>query len=129
MILDSTFLVDLERERKRGEAGAAAGFLRTREDVSFAITFTIAGELAAGRSLGQDREKWERFIRPFRLYEYSPDVAWAFGRSFRQLQHDGLMIGANDLWIAATALANDVPVVTRNDREFSRVEGLKVFGY
>ena len=129
MILDSTFLVDLERERKRAEKGAAVAFLRSHEDVSFAITFTIAGELAAGRSLGLDREKWERFIRPFRFYEYSTDVAWLFGRSFRQLQQDGRMIGANDLWIAATALANDVPVVTRNDREFSRVEGLKVFGY
>ncbi len=129
MILDSTFLVDMERERKRGEAGAAVGFLRAHEDVSFAITFTIAGELAAGRSLGLDRAKWERFIRPFRIFDYSPEVAWIFGRSFRRLQQDGLMIGANDLWIAATALANDVPVVTRNDREFSRVEDLKVFGY
>jgi len=129
MILDSTFLVDLERERKRKEAAAAVTFLRAHEDVTFAITFTIAAELAAGRSLGLDREKWECFIRPFRVYDYSPEVAWAFGRSFRQLQRDGRMIGANDLWIAATALANDVPVVTRNDREFSRVEGLKVFGY
>lgn len=129
MILDSTFLVDLERERRREEAGPAVRFLRAHEDVSFAITFTIAGELAAGRSLGLDREKWERFIQPFRLYEYSPDVAWLFGRSFRQLQRDGLMIGANDLWIAATALANKMPVVTRNDREFSRVEGLRVLGY
>jgi len=129
MILDSTFLVDLERERKRGEAGPAVRFLEAHEDVSFAITFTIAGELAAGRSLGLDRENWERFIQPFRVYDYSADVAWAFGHSFRQLQRDGLMIGANDLWIAATALANDVAVVTRNDREFSRVEGLNVFGY
>ncbi|MGJ3243568.1 MAG: type II toxin-antitoxin system VapC family toxin [Opitutales bacterium] len=129
MILDSTFLVDLERERMRGASGAAVTFLRAHEEVSFAITFTIAGELAAGRSLGLDREKWMRFIQPFRFYDYSPDVAWLFGASFRQLQRDGRMIGANDLWIAATALANDVPVVTRNDREFSGVEGLKVFGY
>jgi tRNA(fMet)-specific endonuclease VapC len=129
MILDSTFLVDLERERKRGEQGPAVAFLRTHEDVFFAITFTIAGELAAGRSLGLDREKWERFIHPFRMYAYSPEVAWTFGRAFRQLQREGTLIGANDLWIAATALANNVPIVTRNDRDFSRVEGLQVFGY
>lgn len=129
MILDSTFLVDLGRERKRREVGAAVTFLRAHKDVAFAITFTIAGELAACRSLGLDREKWERFIRPFRVFDYSPEVAWTFGCSFRQLQRDGRMIGANDLWIAATALANDLPVVTRNDREFSCVEGLQVFGY
>jgi tRNA(fMet)-specific endonuclease VapC len=129
MILDSTFLVDLERERKRGERGPAMEFLRANEGVFFAITFTIAGELAAGRSLGMDREKWERFIQPFRMYAYSPEVAWTFGRAFRQLQGEGTLIGANDLWIAATALANDVPIVTRNERDFSRVEGLKVFAY
>ena len=39
------------------------------------------------------------------------------------------MIGANDLWIAATALANGVAVVTRNESEFSRVDGLRVLGY
>lgn len=129
MILDSTFLVDLERERKRGEQGPAVRFLQQHEETTFAITFTIAGELAAGRSLGQERAQWERFIEPFRLYEYTSDVAWIFGSIYRQLQRDGGMIGANDLWIAATALANNVAVVTRNDREFSRVEGLEVFGY
>jgi tRNA(fMet)-specific endonuclease VapC len=129
MILDSTFLVDMERERRRGDVGAAIRFLRANEDVPFAITFTIAGELAAGRSLGLDREKWERFIQPFRLYDYSSDVAWHFGQAFRQLQRDGLMIGTNDLWIAATALTNRVPVVTRNDHEFSRIKGLKVIAY
>jgi tRNA(fMet)-specific endonuclease VapC len=129
VILESTFLVDFERERKRGEVGAAVHFLRRHADVSFAITFTIAGELAAGQSLGMDREKWEGFIRPFRLYGFNSDVAWMFGHSFRQLQRDGFMIGANDLWIASTALANGVAVVTRNHREFSRVNGLEVLSY
>ena len=129
MILDSTFLVDFERERRRGEAGPAVGFLRAHENISFAITFTIAGELAAGRSLGLDREKWELFIQPFRLYEYNAEVAWLFGHAFRQLRRDGLMIGANDLWIAATAMANKTTVVTRNDREFSRINGLSVLSY
>lgn len=129
MILDSTFLVDLERERRKGQEGSATHFLQAHLSVSFAITFTIAGELAAGRSLGQDRDRWERFIRPFRMYDYNEDVAWAFGKSYRQLQRDGTMIGADDLWIAATALSNGIPLVTRNAREFSRVEGLDVIGY
>jgi predicted nucleic acid-binding protein len=42
---------------------------------------------------------------------------------------NGLLIGANDLWIAATALAFGKPVVTRNLREFQRVPGLTVLDY
>lgn len=38
----------------------------------------------------------------------------------------GRNIGPNDLWIAAHALALDAVLVTNNEREFSRVPGLKV---
>lgn len=38
----------------------------------------------------------------------------------------GKNIGHNDLWIAAHALALDAVLVTNNEREFSRVPGLKV---
>jgi tRNA(fMet)-specific endonuclease VapC len=38
----------------------------------------------------------------------------------------GKNIGQNDLWIAAHALALDAVLVTNNEREFSRVPGLKM---
>ncbi len=37
----------------------------------------------------------------------------------------GTPIGANDLLIAAIALANGLTLVTHNTREFSRIDGLK----
>jgi tRNA(fMet)-specific endonuclease VapC len=39
---------------------------------------------------------------------------------------DGTPIGPNDLWIAAHALALGATVVTGNEREFRRVQGLRV---
>jgi len=129
MILDSTFLVDFEREMRRGETGPACRLLEKQGESLLAITFTVAGELAAGASLGADRAKWEEFLRPFELLTFSPDVAWIFGGLYRQLRGQGTLIGANDLWIAATALAHDRPLVTRNAGEFSRISGLAVLGY
>jgi len=129
MILDSTFLVDLEREVHRGEEGGATRFLSKYSNLPLAITFTIAGELAAGSSLGADRKKWEAFIRPFQFLDYEHSVAWWYGGIYRELKDKGGMIGANDLWIAATAMAHDRPLVTRNHREFSRVSGLVVHSY
>ncbi len=57
MILDSTFLVDFERESARRKAGRATEFLEARPEEELCITFTIVGELAAGESLGRDRAK------------------------------------------------------------------------
>ena len=36
------------------------------------------------------------------------------------------LMGCNDMWIAAHALALDLPLVTNNTREFSRVPGLTI---
>ncbi|MGH8499346.1 MAG: PIN domain-containing protein [Methylococcales bacterium] len=40
------------------------------------------------------------------------------------LEKAGTPIGANDLWIAAHALTEDLVLVTNNLREFDRVPGL-----
>jgi tRNA(fMet)-specific endonuclease VapC len=59
----------------------------------------------------------------------TPEVSWQFGRAFRHLRDNGNLIGANDLWIAATGLAYEMPVVTRNVEHFKRVPGLEVESY
>jgi predicted nucleic acid-binding protein len=127
--LDSTFLVDFEREVARRSDGPATRFMQTRSDEELCLTFTIAGELAAGESMGRDRAKWETFIRPFRFLGYHDDVAWRFGEIFGELRRKGPLLGANDMWIAVAALANDQPLVTRNPAEFRRVAGLEVLSY
>lgn len=49
-----------------------------------------------------------------------------YGRIRADLQRRGQPIGSNDLLIAAHALALDCILVTDNEREFSRVPGLRV---
>ncbi len=41
----------------------------------------------------------------------------------------GKIIGVNDLWIAATALSQNLAVLTTNVSEFSRIDGLTVLDY
>lgn len=128
MILETTFLVDLERELNRDHSGPAQRFLEQHGDDRFHITPTIAGELAAGASLAQ-RKDWESFVRPFRVLETNANVAWEYGQLYRYLSDNGMLIGSNDLWIAASGLAHGMPLVTRNRRHFRRVPGLTVADY
>ncbi|HSF18759.1 MAG TPA: type II toxin-antitoxin system VapC family toxin [Vicinamibacteria bacterium] len=128
LILETTFLVDLERELARGASGPAQELLESRENASLHITYTIAGELAAGASLSE-RDLWRNFVSPFRILPFNEDVEWQYGQSYRYLKEHGLLIGSNDLWTAATALAYDMPLVTRNRSHFRRVPGLKIASY
>lgn len=50
-------------------------------------------------------------------------VAAAWARLRMHLAQAGRRLNVNDLWIAATALAHEVPVVTQDD-DFSPVEGI-----
>jgi tRNA(fMet)-specific endonuclease VapC len=49
-----------------------------------------------------------------------------YAEQFPRLKSAGTPIGANDLWIACHALARDAILVTNNEREFARVNGLRV---
>jgi tRNA(fMet)-specific endonuclease VapC len=50
----------------------------------------------------------------------------AYARTRQALERSGASVSANDLLIAAHALALDCILVTDNEREFSRVPGLRV---
>ena len=127
LILETTFLIDLEREHHR-TPGRAIGFLEANEDARLYLPFIVAGELAAGTSLSK-RSTWEAFLAPFYVLPSMPNVSWEYGRAYRYLQENGRLIGGNDLWIAATALAYRMPVVTRNVEHYRRVPGLEVEEY
>jgi predicted nucleic acid-binding protein len=128
LILETSFLVDLEREHNRGAPGPAIAFLEANSEARLYLPFIVAGELAAGTSLA-DRARWEAFLAPFYVLASNADVSWEYGRAYRYLHENGRLIGGNDLWIAATGLAYRMPVVTRNTAHYRRVPGLDVQAY
>ena len=125
LILDTNFVITAERETRRGAPGRADAFLARSPGKTFFITFTVAGELACGQS-ARARHDWERLSRPYPVLPWTAEIAWHHGELYRTLAAACQLIGTNDLWIAATALADGHSVVTNNDDEFSRVLGLIV---
>jgi tRNA(fMet)-specific endonuclease VapC len=68
----------------------------------------------------------ERVLTGMEILDVDLSVARIHSEIWSDLAEKGQMIGAHDLWLAASALANDCELVTRNVREFERVPGLSV---
>lgn len=128
LILDTNFIVTAEREAKHRDHGSTDAFLATHSRETFHITFTVAGELACGKSAAA-MAQWKRLCKPYPILPWSIDVSWQYGEIYRHLAAKGTLIGTNDLWIAATAMVHDMGVVTRNLAEFQRVPGLSVLTF
>lgn len=70
------------------------------------------------------RTQFERLLTGFAVLDVTAAVAAEYARVARELRARGNLIPANDLWIAATALAHGIALVTGNRRHFERVPGL-----
>jgi tRNA(fMet)-specific endonuclease VapC len=63
---------------------------------------------------------------PFEVLSFDSGAAVEYGTIRHTLEKAGLPIGPMDMLIAAHALAADVCLVTNNEREFTRVSGLRI---
>src|SRR5687768_9281053 len=99
MLTDTTFWIDLARERRRGEAGPATAFMRANRAHSLSVSIVTWGELAAGV---ESISELERLLRRVAVHFLPMQVAWQAGRIDRALAARGERLGENDNWIAAT---------------------------
>ncbi len=131
--LDTSFLVDLLRERARGNKGAAHRMLQTLADEELAISIHVSCELHAGAELSKapadEHTRVDALCAALRIVAADERFPVEYGRLFGELRRRGESISTMDLLIAAAARVEDARLVTRNVRDFERVPGLNVVSY
>ena len=95
-----------------------------------AMSVVTLGELRFGAEKSQSRDRALAAIAQLEAKMHIAALAESAGEHYGQiraaLQLRGEMIGNNDLWLAAHARAEGWILVTNNEREFARVDGLRV---
>ncbi|MGB8583992.1 MAG: type II toxin-antitoxin system VapC family toxin [Candidatus Sulfotelmatobacter sp.] len=125
-LLDTNICIYIRQERPQQ---VLRRFLKLRpgEAVLSVITY---GELLYGAVKSAQRtaalERLRELVRLLPARALPESAAETYGAMRAELESKGEMIGNNDLWIAAHALAAGLTLVTNNEKEFRRVRGLKV---
>jgi tRNA(fMet)-specific endonuclease VapC len=125
-LLDTNICIYI-REKRPEEVLRRFRKLRAGEAALSVITF---GELFYGANKSAQRaaalERLRELIHVLPALPLPEAAAETYGTIRADLEAKGAMIGNNDLWIAAHALAADLTLVSNNLREFRRVSGLRL---
>jgi len=126
ILIDASILIEHERKQLTLDS-----YLGGREDEEFFLSVVTASELLHGVHRAQEpgvrarRSAWvEAVLERFPLLPVDLSVARAHAQVWAHLAGEGRMVGAHDLWLAASCLAHGFALVTANVREFERVPGL-----
>src|SRR5437667_10909470 len=133
MIGDTDFFIDLmhprltQHERGVKRAGDVEG-----RGLRIAMTAVTRFELfSAVAQFGRPKERARilGILGSFATYPLDGPAADEAGRIYGSLRARGNPIGVADALIAAIALLQREPLITRNRREFGQVEGLELETY
>lgn len=131
--LDTTFLVDFQREIARSKAGGATAFLQARPTERLRVSVHALCELEAGVCLAghpeRERTRLETLVQSLDVVYPQEAFVRMYGQTFAALEARGRRIPAMDLLIAVAALVDGASLVTGNRRDFEGIPDLTVLSY
>lgn len=128
LIIDTCIFIAMERDKHK-----PLNFAQWAEHGEAYISAITATELLIGVHCADTKAREmrraafvEAIIGRIPALDFTLETARIHSFLYAQLSKKGLLIGAHDLIIAATALAHGYALLTKNQKEFSRVPGLQV---
>ena len=130
-LLDTTVWIDLLRSNSR----SIRHRLTAHSKSTIGLSIITLCELQYGPEKraaqyphlrAREQQLLSAIVAPFDVFLLDHDVVEVYGRVRAALENSGTAIGALDAFIAAQALSLGAVLVTSNEKEFQRVQGLQV---
>ena len=123
-LLDTNIISDLVRN----PTGKVAQRIGKDGDSRVCTSIIVAAELRYGvtkKGSPKLTAQLEAILGALDVLPFEAPADKKYGQIRTRLEKSGRPIGANDLLIASQAITLGLTLVSNNDREFSRVEGLE----
>lgn len=125
ILVDSDYVIDGIGGKKE-----VIGILTSRGLSGLAVSTVTLGEVFEGAYRSPHPAarlaRYRLFLAGFAVLPVTEAVAESFAQLRADLRGQGNIIPDLDLLIAATAIAHDLELLTRNSRHFARVPGLRL---
>ena len=122
MVIDTSIFIEYLRSKDRGQtilANLPVG------SVLYVSSITVF-ELYSGATDIRKRQDVDALLQGVFILPLNAETAKNAGFIYQDLRRRGSMIEVTDIMIAATALANDLPVKTLNVGHFQRISDLVI---
>ncbi len=119
-VIDTSIFI----EHLRAADKSSTALARIPDGTRLCLSTVTLYELLIGATTAAKRQDVQILTGDLIRLPLTQHVAEEAARLFRELRIRNLVIGHRDLFIAATALLHGEPLLTHNQKHFSRIPGL-----
>lgn len=122
ILIDSNILIEYLRAKDKEQT-----ILVKFEKDDFYISVISIFELLAGANTNEKKEQAKTLIKGFSIVDFTEKEAELAGDISIFLKDEGINFkNFNDIFIAASALSHNLPILTLNTKDFQKIENLKL---
>jgi predicted nucleic acid-binding protein len=122
ILVDTSILIDLFRKTDKENSVLVS---LVRQGYTYCISAVTEYEIYTGTTLGQI-DFWDNFLQKTSVLPFDKTVAKVTVKINKELKRRRKLIDTADLFIAATAIENNLPFATLNKKHFDRIDKLVI---
>jgi tRNA(fMet)-specific endonuclease VapC len=120
LLIDTSIIIDHFRKKDKSNTR----LIERYKKYSLCISTITIFELYNGASNSNLTQDIERILKNIEIIDFNLSIALEASKIYKELLYENKMIEFRDIFIAATAIANQVPVDTLNVKHFERIKGV-----
>jgi tRNA(fMet)-specific endonuclease VapC len=122
MVIDTGIFIEHLRIKDK----TASTLYKLADNSDLFISAVSLYELYMGATTKEKEADVQNITSDLSILAFTDAVAQKAAEIYHQLRRSNQMIEFRDIFIAATALVNELPIVTLNKKHFKRVDGLQI---
>ena len=127
VFVDSNYLIDYLR--RHAYTKHLIEKIQSRQIEAYISVVTVL-ELYVGALLSNNHSKRfedvETLLSWFQIVDVNKEIMLAAAKINVDLRKRGLMVGIQDILIAASSISTNTPLITNNTKHFQKIEGIRL---